>query len=97
MKSLEENKQFKKNILNCYIGLKKIIEDEFDKNISFIKTSEENTEKNNKDLSNDDEMNNREKREESEKRDNMTSNGGNEFTKDEKELFFSNRKRKRSE
>ena len=42
-------------------------------------------------------MNNQEKREESEKRDNMTSNGGNEFTKDEKELFFSNRKRKRSE
>lgn len=45
MRSLNKNKQFKKHLLNHYMGLKNMIRNEIDKSISFIKTNEENTEK----------------------------------------------------
>lgn len=95
--------RFKTNLLCRCLEFTKTIENVYENDIiyktlslSFIKKTGDNTEKDGKELSKDDEKNNPEKREENLKRDNITSNEGNEFTEEEGDLNLTGKKRKRS-
>ena len=103
-KSLNKNEQFKKNVFNNCMCLKKIFEDEIDdsesnknQSLIFVKLNEKNNEKKNKDLSHNENNGNKIKKGQNDERNNILRDERTKLSKSEGNVILSNRKRYRNE